>query len=241
MKIIYHPKGKAGEYADYAANLFTGCAHGCIYCYAPLCLHKTRQEFEYVKPRAGILHDLADDAKYLNRHPELGNSVFLCFSCDPYPPEDKYQTTREAIKILHDNNINVMILTKGGLRAVRDFDLLTHEDQYGATLTFLDVKESFMWEPRAAHPLLRIDSLKIAHDKGIKTWVSLEPVIKPETTLEIIRLTHSFVDMYKVGILNYHPLTQRIDWAGFGQKVVNLLDSLGKKYYIKKDLQSYLK
>ena len=29
LKVIYEPKGKAGEYAKYAVNLYNGCTHGC--------------------------------------------------------------------------------------------------------------------------------------------------------------------------------------------------------------------
>ena len=32
MKPIYKPKGAAGEYAEYACNLYDGCTHGCTYC-----------------------------------------------------------------------------------------------------------------------------------------------------------------------------------------------------------------
>ncbi|MCL2006359.1 MAG: hypothetical protein FWG73_09405 [Planctomycetaceae bacterium] len=35
MPIIYTPRGKALEYSDLAANLYTGCSHACRYCYCP--------------------------------------------------------------------------------------------------------------------------------------------------------------------------------------------------------------
>lgn len=242
MKIIYHPKGKAGEYADYAVNLYNGCSHGCTYCYAPACMHKTKEQFSEPGLRKDLLKNLEDDLKYLSTCPQKPESIFLCFSCDPYQPiEDKYQITRQAIQLLHSAGINVMILTKGGLRAIKDFNLLTSKDQFGVTLTCSNGFESLKWEPLAALPNDRILSLHEANSRGIRTWVSLEPVLNPSDTLEIIWQTHTFVDMYKVGILNYHPLTQTIDWPKFGKDAVSLLDSLGKKYYIKKDLQSYLK
>lgn len=39
MRIIYEPKGRAREYANLAANLYSGCIHGCVYCYVPQFLH----------------------------------------------------------------------------------------------------------------------------------------------------------------------------------------------------------
>jgi len=70
--------------------------------------------------------------------------------------------------------------------------------------------------------------------------VSLEPVFYPEDAYELIRRTHKFVDVFKVGKLNYLPEAQEVDWRDFVQKVVTLLERLGKKYYIKKDLQRFL-
>jgi DNA repair photolyase len=67
------------------------------------------------------------------------------------------------------------------------------------------------WEPGAALPEEKINSLRRAHEKGIKTWVSLEPVLYPEITLEIIRRTYGFVDEFKVGTLNYHSHAKNID------------------------------
>ena len=34
IRAIYTPKGPALEYAPLACNLYRGCAHGCLYCYA---------------------------------------------------------------------------------------------------------------------------------------------------------------------------------------------------------------
>ena len=121
--------------------------------------------------------------------------------------------------------------------ATRDFDILTVNDTYGATLTLLDAADSKHWEPRAALPEQRLQALRIAHDHGIRTVASLEPVIDPEQTLEMIEWAHEFTDLYKVGKLNYHPHAATIDWHDFGHKAVELLDSLGAKYYIKNDLK----
>uniref|UniRef100_A0A6M3LNC8 Putative radical SAM superfamily protein n=1 Tax=viral metagenome TaxID=1070528 RepID=A0A6M3LNC8_9ZZZZ len=240
MNIIYEPRGKAGEYCKLACNLYRGCSHGCIYCYAPKATFNN--DFAKPKQRKGLIEQLEKEAALLrfpwNKH---DSPILLCFTCDPYQLIDShYQITRQALQILKKNNLDVMILTKGGKRAERDFDLLTHNDKFGVTLTCLDNSESLKWESGAALPNERIESLRVAHKLGVKTWVSIEPVINPETSLEIIRQTHEFVDLFKVGKMNYHTIAKTIDWSKFGHDAIDLLQSLGNEYYIKDDLRRFL-
>ena len=236
MGVIYEPTGRAREYAALAANLYAGCEHGCQYCYAPEALRRNRQEFhERVYPRNNVLKQLELDAKRIGGQPTY--RVLLSFSTDPYQPCDEaHQLTRSAIRILHDNGIRVQILTKGGIRAIRDFDLLTDQDAFASTLTFTDEADSRRWEPQAALPADRYKALQEAHSHGIPTWVSLEPVVSVEQTLQIILDTHRYVDLYKVGMLNHHQLTRSIDWSVFHGLAVELLNRLGKQYYVKRDL-----
>lgn len=232
--VIYETKGRAREFNSLAINLFTGCGHRCSYCYGADVTHQDKESFENnPKPRV-TLHDIEQSAKQWRN---AGRPILLCFVTDPYQPiESETQLTRNAIKILHNYGLNVIILTKGGLRATRDFDLLTPQDAFAVTLTLLDDIESKKWEGGASLPSERIESLKRAKEKGIPTWVSLEPVIYPEKTIELVRQTYPLVGHYKVGTLNYHPHGQSIDWAGYGWKMKRLLDSLGGRYYFKKDL-----
>jgi DNA repair photolyase len=239
--LIYEPRGRAREYADLACNVYSGCDHGCIYCYAPSTLRKQRTAFAQSSLRSnGFLKRLEKEAaKY--QAAGVHKQVLLSFTCDPYQHLDvTEQVTRQAIKILHRYDLPVCILTKGGSRALRDWGLLDERDAFASTLTCLDETESLRWEPNAALPNDRIATLRKFHNVGIPTWVSLEPVLNPEVSLEIIRRTHEFVDLFKVGKLNYHPLAQSMDWADFGHQAIELLKSLGKDYYIKKDLAQYL-
>jgi len=237
--VIYEPKGRAGEYAPLAINLYRGCGHRCIYCYVLRVLRMNPEDFKNAAPRPDILKKMQRDIPKAAADGAKGN-VLLCFTCDPYQPiNDIHQLTRQAIFILHSHDFNVTILTKGGFRATEDFDLLWPGDEFATTLTFLDGQKSLKWEPFAAHPQERIASLVIAHSLGIKTWVSLEPVIEPTTTLEIIKETHTFVDLFKVGTLNNHPHARTIDWKKFVNDVVATLEHYGCKYYIKKDLRRF--
>jgi DNA repair photolyase len=167
--------------------------------------------------------------------------VLLCFTTDPYQPLDvTAQLARHTIVALADNGNAVRILTKGGMRAARDFDVMASCDcEFGATLTFMDDARSAEWEPAAAAPTDRIAALRAAKSNGIRTWASLEPVIDTEEVYKIIRATHEFVDLYKVGKLNYHPRAKAIDWHRFRIDVESLLAFLGKDFYIKDDLRKF--
>jgi len=123
---------------------------------------------------------------------------------------------------------------------MRDFDLLAanaHRVMYGATLVFRDDAEAKKREPGAAPTSERMHVLREAHNKGIRTWVSLEPVYHHEDTFALIEATRGYVDVYKVGKLNYRPEANEIDWRKFAVEVEEKLKSTGKEYYIKSDLR----
>lgn len=240
--IIYESRGKAREYCELAANLYRGCSHSCTYCYAPLAIHISREEFYKPVVRFDVINKFEKDAQYLEKAREQ-RPILLSFTTDPYQPLDvKEQITRKAIQILHKHKLKVSILTKGGRRSERDFDLLSDNSEfseYGATLVFTDENYRKNLEPGAAETEDRIASLKKAHDMGIYTYVSLEPVWIPEQSLELIDLTRDFVDFYKVGKLNYDPQQNNLNWSKFKREVIEKLNGYGKKYLIKKSLQIY--
>lgn len=238
-KIIYEPKGKAKEYCDLAVNLYKGCSHKCIYCYAPSATFTNREEFNnHQEPRKNIIEELRVDAQ---NNQGNGEHILLSFTSDAYQHLDQeLQLTRQAIKILKGNGYNIVILTKAGKRAERDFDLLDGNDFVGATLTCDNEEDSKKWEPGAAIPKERIEMLKNAKEKGLGTWASMEPVMYPEQSLNLIDLTYEFVDLFKVGKLNYHKKANEIDWNKFTYEAIDKLKKYNKRYYIKKDLREYL-
>ncbi len=235
-QVIYETKGRAREFNELAINLFTGCGHQCIYCYGADVLHQTKDTFEHHPQIRVTAYDVANSARGWKAKGET-RRVLLCFITDPYQPmEAETQLTRKCIMALHEAGLNVIILTKGGLRSTRDFDLLTPKDAYATTLPCINDKDSLYWEPRASLPQERVDALKLAHDKGIETWVSFEPVIYPEQTMRLVSITHPYVGHYKVGTMNYHPHGKSINWKDCGFSMKRLLDGIGVKYYFKKDL-----
>ncbi len=238
MGVIYRPAGRAGEFSHLAANLYVGCSHGCMYCYVPDYTHNN--EFHTKQSvRKDVIYQLRREAPNFTGTDE---QVLLCFTCDPYQPlDDTEQITRQAIKILRANDVPFQVLTKGGIRATRDFDLYGPYDTFGTTLTLLDDDKSRLHEPRAALPQERIAAIKLAKEKGIETFVSLEPVVEPAASLEIIHQTRTFVDHFRIGKLNHVDtgITAQ-SWRRFGIAAIQLCRDLGVDYYIKADLAKYL-
>lgn len=238
--IIYAPRGQAGEYSKLATNPYRGCGHKCAYCYVPNVLRMPRPEFDAgAPPRDDFLNTLRKDAiKY--RACGITEQVMLSFTTDPYHPTDN-TLTRDVLLLLQAHGMGICTLTKGGRRALRDLDLFRPDrDAFASTLTSLDDAFSLKWERGAALPGDRIATLKAFHSAGIFTWVSLEPTLSVEASLSIIEHTHEFVDLYKIGRANYLPMTNSTDWESYTHRILDLVQQLGVKHYIKKDLQQYL-
>ena len=238
--LIYAPAGQAGEYAPLACNPYRGCGHKCAYCYVPQVLKMPRPEFDAgATPRPDFLAKLEKEAK---KYAAMGSreQVMLSFTTDPYHPGDN-TLTRDVLKMLAEYGMGFCTLTKGGSRALRDIDLFRPgRDAFASTLTSLDDAFSLKWERGAQRPADRIATLKQFHDAGIFTWVSLDPTLDTESSLSIIEHTHEFVDLYKVGRANYLPMTPTTDWREYTERIVELVNRLGVKHYIKKDLQPFL-
>jgi len=228
MRVIYQPDDKTLEYAELILNLYTGCSHNCNYCYNK---REGRPQGPYDQPAKmailkNIQHDLLILEDDLDRRP-----VHISFMGDPYDmgrADNSY--TRSVLMAFKAYGHPFQILTKGGMLAAKDFDLYGPEDSFGATLTFDNDADSRQHEPGAALPADRIAALKEAYSRGIHTWVSCEPVIKPEQTLKLIEMTHEFVDLFWIGKLNHYPkMEKKIDWPKFRSEVEALLQKCGKQ------------
>lgn len=241
--LIYSPQGPAREYARLALNIYKGCTHGCTYCYAPQALRKTREQyFTDPDPKQSVLTRVRNEAASwagMDCPPE----ILLCFIGDPYQPaETDLGLTRQVIEALIENGLPFTILTKGGSRAKRDFDLLAGYPfcRFGTSLSFITQKYADQYEPHAAPVSDRIDTMAQAKSMGIKTWVSLEPVIIPDQALTIIGLLHGLVDFWNIGKINHDKeLEGKVDWPRFLNEAELLLNDFGAKYYIKQSLEQH--
>jgi len=224
LKPIYKPAGRAGEYGDLAINIYTGCPHRCYYCFAPSVLRKDRETFHSdVRPRTGIVEAVK---RQLDREGITGKLVHLCFTCDPFPMGHDCTPTLEIIKLLKEHGNHIQILTKAD--SLKAYGLLDENDWYGITLTGKQ-------EPNAAEQKSRLLTLAFMRNKGVKTWVSFEPVLNADYVLSCITAHGQIFDRIKIGKLNYHP--SDINWGDFGRQVEAICKKLGRDYYIKEDLR----
>ena len=228
---IYEPRTRAKEYSDLAINIYTGCNHGCWYCYAKK-MHdrwKPNEDFADVKPRDGIVEATKQQ---LSKGKYKDKKIMLCFTCDPYPALIDTMATREVIMAIKNAGASVQMLTKGGDRARRDFDLLDSGDSFGITLTGFD-------EQMAAPSLQRIATLTDVIKTGAKAWVSFEPVINPKIVHRDIAEIPKIVGeetLLKIGKLNHYRSIH--DWKLFGLQAELICKGNGWNYYIKEDLRA---
>lgn len=245
MAQVYEPKGAAREYSPLALNYIHGCDMLCSYCYVPKIMK--RWDPEYIHSEVSI----KDEKKLLNelrlsfkKHANSPHQVFISFLTDPYSHFNKeIQLTRKVLEMLLEYRIPVSILTKGGLNVLEDLDIIKnfgHNIQIGASLTFTNEYDSLKWERAAAIPSDRFEALRILHQEGIRTWASMEPVIDPMQSLDIMERTIDYVDGYKIGKLNhFRKFEEKIDWTSFLAHTISLMRSNNKTFYIKKDLQPF--
>jgi len=200
-----------GGIDDYSFNCYTGCAHGCVYCYA-----RFMQRFHPHKEPWGRFVDVKVNAvevlaKQLHRLDP--GSVFTCSACDGWQPIDqKYQLTRRCCKMLLDAGFRLNILTKSEL-VLRDLDLLVGRDvRLGVTITTADEEMARLWEPRASSVSARMNVLRKARAAGLKTVVMFSPLLpgisdSQENLAELFRLAREAnVDHIWTDMLNPRPL-----------------------------------
>ena len=102
-------------------------------------------------------------------------------------------------------------MTKGDAKLIeQDLPLMQQSETHlGITLSFSKDASRREWEPMASTVQSRLRILRKAHEMGIYTWVSMEPVIIPDEALQVIRKAHGYVDFWKVGKLNHNKAVEQ--------------------------------
>ncbi len=205
LKVIYRPRGPAREYAEYALNPYKGCTHGCIYCYNNGRFGPKGDFFARSRPR-DIIEAVEHDCQTLQG--EFGihcPEIHLTFLGDAYQPAElHFELTRKIIKIFIKYDLPFTILTKSPY-ILRDVDLLGPYKRFraGFSFTTIDQAEANEWEPGTMPIESRISALRqfARFDKLI--WISLEPVMRIESTIRVIHELKTLPDFYWIGALNH--------------------------------------
>ncbi|MHA1864806.1 MAG: radical SAM protein [Candidatus Thorarchaeota archaeon] len=205
------------EYGDYTINHVLGCSHGCKYpCYAMNISKRYGRVKDYndwMKPK------IVENALKLLDHeiPKYKDEiefVHLSFMTDPfmYDPVNQRiipwieELTLSIIKKLNSHKLKCTILTKSKYPPTLADKVYSKENEYGITLVSSDTDFHSQYEPFSPSSSERLDALKVLHDAGLKTWVSLEPYPTPnivDQKLEDILESIEFVDKIVFGKWNY--------------------------------------
>lgn len=235
-KAIYNPNGKAGEYAAWACNFFTGCSHDCQYCYCKkgFMASNWSDKPQLKKCFKDKDHALEVFTRELRANMEAlkASGLFFTFTSDPMLPET-IDLTMEAVYITLAYGIPVQILTKRAdfldHPTIQKIKLLPKEIAWGFTLTGHDELE-----PGASSNVERIHAMKRLHGMGYKTFASIEPVVDFPSAFSMINLTRGICDLYKIGLMSgkRYTSTERSE-AHF---LLELLKEAPGRYYLKESL-----
>ena len=229
MRLIYQPKGQAREYCPLSLNLSWQCGHECRYCYV--------QRMRRFQPGRKLTPEILSDLLPQQAQKNLGPTILLCFTCDPYGPQLTPGLARRTLEILAREGAAATVLTKAGLKATADFDVLARAGfWFGSTLCWSKDKDREHWEPHAANIESRWSAIQQAHELGIKTWISIEPTIDPEQGLQVITRSIGLVDAFAVGTWNYSRQGSKLDYRRYLEKVLALAEENNLRLYVKDSL-----
>ena len=151
-------------------NPYTGCPHGCLYCYASSYIPK----FQDCRPKVDLHKRLEREAAKI----KPGTLVAMSNSSDPYPLMEKdLRLSRGCLEILKKKDLRVQIVTKSDLVA-DDADLLSSMNAMVA-VTITTLKES-LWkrlEPGTVSPERRLNAIARLKESGIPISARIDPII----------------------------------------------------------------
>lgn len=233
------------EYGDYTINHVLGCSHGCKYpCYAYMMAKrfgKVSSYEDWLEPKLAVnaLEILEKEIPHLK---DKITSVQLCFTTDPFMfgYDEIGEMSMKIIKMLNINGIKCTALTKGLLPI--ELAGFSPNNEYGITFISLNEEYRKLIEPGAAPYAERLASLRALHDKGCKTWVSMEPYPTPnliDQNLDDLLEAVSFTDKIIFGRTNYSKevssyKNHKAFYTQQAKRVIEFCTQRGIAYHIKK-------
>lgn len=204
---MYQPKGKAGEYSAWAVNFYNGCPHECAYCYLRkgVLSHTMGGNIPQLKKCFNSSYQaITVFKKELDRNREAiisDGGLFFSFSTDPCVIQTTDLTWQATIYALR-SGVPVKILTKctdyidaDEILAIKDAGCDINLLAIGFTITGRDDLEPF-----ASPTSERLFAMSQLHSAGIRTFASMEPVIDPDLSFNLMSGMVKFCDHFKVGL-----------------------------------------
>ncbi len=172
-------------------NPYTGCSHGCVYCYATYMLkYRDTQEpwGTWVDVKTNLIEVLYQQLKTTKPM-----EIFISTACDSFQPvEEKYGLTGAALHILAEAsrknpNLSVYILTKSDY-IIRYTEILKsfRPGAFNMSFSFSTFSDDVakILEPNAPKPSMRLNAAVQLTDSGISTGVMLSPLMPYFTEIE---------------------------------------------------------
>ncbi|MGH7444179.1 MAG: PA0069 family radical SAM protein [Longimicrobiales bacterium] len=185
---------------DTSINVYRGCEHGCIYCYA-------RPTHEYFGLSVGLDFEtkifVKQDAPELLRAELMKKAwqpqvIVMSGVTDPYQPaERRFRLTRRLLEVLLEFRNPVGIITKNHL-VTRDLDLFSELAalqlvHVNLSVTSLRNDVQRVMEPRTATPARRLAAIEALAKAGVPVNVMVAPIVPgltDEEVPDILRAVH---------------------------------------------------
>ncbi|WP_299393431.1 PA0069 family radical SAM protein [uncultured Gelidibacter sp.] len=186
----------------YSMNMYQGCEHGCIYCYA-------RNSHEFWGYSAGLDFErrilVKKDApklleQFIKRKSWQAFPIVMSGNTDCYQPaEQEFKLTRQCLEVFLKYKHPVGIITKNAL-ILRDLDLLKElaKDNLIAvnlSITSLSEETRRVLEPRTATIKKRLETVKTLSENGIPVNVMMAPIIPSINSHEVLPLAKKVSEM----------------------------------------------
>ncbi len=169
----------------YGMNFYRGCAHNCVYCDGRAEKYQVEGEFgQEVAVKINAIEILRRELSPGRKRTPLKKCFMMIGGGvgDSYQPvEEKYQLTRQALLLMAELSLPVLVLTKSTL-IERDLDVLLQINrQSRAIVNFsfssMDERISAIFEPGVPSPARRLESMSKFKQTGIPCGLFLMPVI----------------------------------------------------------------
>ena len=180
---------------DRSINVYRGCEHGCVYCYArPTHAYLGLSPGQDFESRIFAKHDAPSQLeRELARPGYQCRMIAMGTNTDPYQPtERRLALTRGVLEVLERCEHPVGIVTKSVLVA-RDVDILSRMAArrlatVALSVTTLDRDLARTMEPRASAPAKRLEAIRTLSEAGVPVGVMVAPIVPGLTDHEMERI-----------------------------------------------------